>query len=93
VLTLELNRRAFLSINLDLELLYNRIISEKKKLHSTRPEAEQFLIQFPHKLLRKAAQILNTNPEITAYRFIRGEISLEISKDPQTGNVSVQLHS
>ena len=93
MLPLQLERKTFLSIDLDLEQRYNQIISEKKKLQPTNPEEEEFLARFPSELLRKAAQTLTANPEITVYRFVRGGISLEISKDPKTQQARVELQT
>ena len=93
MLPLHLERRRFLSIDLDLEQLYNQIISQKKKLQPTNLEEEEFLASFPPKLLRKAAHTLTANSDISAYRFVRGYISLEINKDPKTQLVRVKLQT
>lgn len=83
MLTLKLNRNRILSLDLDLERLYNQILSEKNKLQPTNPETEEFLSEFPKKLLRKAAKVLRENPQISRYQFLRNNCSLEISRDPR----------
>jgi len=93
MLTLKVNVRRFLKIDLDLEQFYTQILREKNKLQPTGPLAREFLAKLPPRLLRRAAKTLVREPELTGYKFVHSDLGcvLEIIRDHKTQTLHVDL--
>ena len=85
MLTLKVDTKLILHLNLEVEKIYAQICYQKKLLISNlvgdQQEEEEFLTNFPPRLLRKAARVLCKDAQVTSCRFVRDSCSLEITKD------------
>jgi hypothetical protein len=93
MLTLKLNQRKLLKLDIAVEEVYSQILSEIEKLHPQNFGASEFLRKLKGRLLRKAAKTLIRDTGVTGYRFVHNPYCLDITRDSTSGIVSCSLET